>query len=711
MSRETTSESALKELESLLGELYATNKSRSSYGQDEVEKLDHMIQIINDIEKDIPNCKPALIEAERLTEEILDVILALSALDFSKAVNVGYEDSNFNAVATGLNMLGQELQRSVVSKEALEREIVQRKNAEQKLQEAHDFLEEQVEERTRELLKTNEQLKIEVEERRKAEEEVRKRELKYRNIFETTTVSMWEEDARPTVQKLKELKSENVREYLSSNPNKLKEVIQSMIVLDVNDATLKMFEANSKTEIMENIDKTFCAESTSTFLDICSGLVEGKTSIERETIFRTLKGNRINVLLQLRHDPQSEAANTIISIVDITDQRELEQQLRQSQKMEAIGRLAGGVAHDFNNLLTVILSYGQMLVDEIPKNSPTNKKVAAIVECAERAASLTKQLLAFSRRQVIEPKTIILNDILSKMEKMFKRLLGEDVELITNFSSQASTIKADEGQMEQIVMNLVVNARDAMPKGGKLTVETQNVKLHAEYPRHQPGVKTGNYLMLAVTDTGHGMTDEVRSRIFEPFFTTKEVGKGTGLGLSTVYGIVTQNNGNIFVYSEVDHGTTFKLYFPVANKKQKNLLNHETENKIDVGDETILVVEDEHAVRKVACTILQENGYHVLQAKNGKEALEIAQNNKCIDMMLTDVIMPGMDGSALTAKLRSRRPDLKVLFMSGYTDNAVLNHEILKKGTPFLQKPFTPKVLLARIRSILDLGDESSKPT
>jgi CheY-like chemotaxis protein len=372
--------------------------------------------------------------------------------------------------------------------------------------------------------------------------------------------------------------------------------------------------------------------------------------------------------------------------------------------MEAIGHLAGGIAHDFNNLLTVITGYSDLVLSNLDQNHPFYPDVLEIKNASEKAESLTRQLLAFSRKQVLQPKVLDLNTLVSNMNKMLRRLIGENIELTTILTEDLGKIKIDPGQIEQVIINLAVNARDAMSNGGKLTIETANVELDEEYALTHIAVIPGRYVMLSVSDTGIGMSPEIREHIFEPFFTTKENGKGTGLGLSTVYGIVKQSGGNIWVYSEPGRGTTLKIYLPRIEETVKSIGPMDASQKSLEGSETILLVEDEEVVRTLACTILQKNGYTVLEAANGEEALRLAQgqNTHPIHLMVTDVIMPGISGPELAKQLTPLHLEMKVLFMSGYTDNAVIHHDILEPGMPYLQKPFTPDGLARKVRKVLD---------
>ena len=382
-----------------------------------------------------------------------------------------------------------------------------------------------------------------------------------------------------------------------------------------------------------------------------------------------------------------------------------EEQLRQAQKMEAIGRLAGGVAHDFNNLLLAINGRCDLLIKKIDANNPFKKDIAEIRKSGERAASLTQQLLTFSRKQVIQPKVINLNDLITDIEKMLKRLIGEDIKLETFPNPKLGYVRVDKGQVDQILMNLSVNARDAMIDGGKLIIETNNIDVDEKFCGSHIEIQPGQYVRLTVTDTGCGMDENTMSRIFEPFFTTKEVGKGTGLGLSTVYGIVKQNNGYMDVYSEPEIGSTFKIYLPrvIAEKKVESKKLFEPIIEASGGTETILLVEDEEAVRDLVSEIIEENGYNIITASEPSEAIFICKKrSKPIDLMITDVVMPGMSGNVLSAKLKPLYPEMKVLFISGYTGKEIVDRGILKPGTKFLQKPFTPDSLIRKIRKVLD---------
>jgi two-component system, cell cycle sensor histidine kinase and response regulator CckA len=393
----------------------------------------------------------------------------------------------------------------------------------------------------------------------------------------------------------------------------------------------------------------------------------------------------------------------ILNVRDLTERRKLEDQLRQSQKMEAVGQLAGGVAHDFNNLLTAILGYCNLMLDDMPLDNPLRADLEEIRLAGERAAALTRQLLTFSRRQMLQPQIVDINTIVRQLERLLRRLLSADVELVTALAPGLPAVRVDPASLEQVLMNLTVNGRDAMPDGGRLTIETALVDLDAAYAVTHAGVVPGAYVMLAVADTGEGMDEATRSRIFEPFFTTKEQGKGSGLGLATVYGIVTQSGGHVRVYSEPGHGTVFKVYLPQAEATTTPQVvdrDHPAEKKR--GWETVLLVEDESAVRALAREVLRRHGYVVLEARHGVDALRLAERHPDnIHLMITDVVMPHMGGRELAERLVAVRPKMKVLFMSGYTDQAVM-HRHLTPGSAFLQKPFTPEGFARKVRSVLD---------
>jgi signal transduction histidine kinase/ActR/RegA family two-component response regulator len=380
-----------------------------------------------------------------------------------------------------------------------------------------------------------------------------------------------------------------------------------------------------------------------------------------------------------------------------------EEQLRQAQKMEAVGKLAGGVAHDFNNLLTAIICNSDLTLRRLGEDDPLRRNIEGIKGAGERAAALTRQLLAFSRKQVLQPKVLNLNDVVVETNKMLRRLIGEDIDLLTVLEPSLGQVKADPGQIDQVLINLCVNARDAMPRGGKLIIETANIYVDEEYARRHLSVRPGWYVMLVVTDSGCGMDAPTQERIFEPFFTTKEVGKGTGLGLSTVYGIVKQSGGNVWVYSEVGRGTTFKIYLPRTDQVAEQLDAGNAHDEPPAGTETVLLVEDEEMVRRMAHEILLMNGYQVLESSHGAEALDTCREHRGpIHLMLTDVVMPRMSGRELAEHAATLRPEMRVLYMSGYTDDSIVHHGVLDEGMAFIEKPFTPNSLAHKVRAALD---------
>ena len=391
------------------------------------------------------------------------------------------------------------------------------------------------------------------------------------------------------------------------------------------------------------------------------------------------------------------------AVRDITERKRLEEQLRQAQKMEAVGRLAGGVAHDFNNVLTAIFGYADLLNEELPDGHQARLDLDEIRKAAQRASSLIRQLLAFSRQQVLQPMVLSLNDLVEDIQNMLVRLIGEDVQLRLGLSPSAGNVRADAGQIQQVLMNLVVNARDAMPTGGKLLVETANTELTEQYAEaHQP-VAPGAYVMLAVSDTGSGMDAETKARIFEPFFTTKEKGRGTGLGLSTVYGIVKQSGGYVWVYSEPGRGTTFKIYLPRVDEPAEPLAPPQREARTLTGTEIILLAEDDEMLRPLSKGLLERLGYRVLEAENAIRALALADAHAGpIHLLVADVVMPGGSGRELARRLANSRPDTRVLYVSGYTDDAIVHHGMLEPGLNFLQKPFTPATLARKVRDVLD---------
>ncbi len=484
----------------------------------------------------------------------------------------------------------------------------------------------------------------------------------------------------------------------------------------VNRALVRMLGFESEGELLGlNIGTDIFEESRdhSNFIE----QLHSQNSAEGvETLWKQRDGKSIIVRLAGRavREARGQIAYFEMIAEDISERRELELQLRQSQKMQAIGQLAGGVAHDFNNLLTVVKGHIELILNTMALTDPLFPRLDQVQKAANRASSLTRQLLAFSRLQVLQPQILDLNGIVSGMIQMLSRIIGENIELVFRPGGILGRVKADAGQLEQILLNLVVNARDAMPNGGQLAIETENVELDESYSQFHSQAKPGAYVMLAVSDTGCGMDASTQARIFEPFFTTKEPGKGTGLGLATVYGVVKQSDGYIWVYSEPGQGTTFKIYLPLAADLVESPKTQAATPAPARGSETILLVEDEESVRNLVADFLKSSGHTVIEAGEGEEAIRLASSQKQkIDLLISDVVMPKLSGRELWNDLRKRLPTLKVLFISGYTDDSVVRHGVIDGDVAFLQKPFTMRALAAKIREVLDADDvnEYSSPS
>jgi len=472
--------------------------------------------------------------------------------------------------------------------------------------------------------------------------------------------------------------------------------------LMVNQAAIQTYGYSREEFMTMRLDDLQPPEDLARLQELVADL---KVGITNSGVHRHRKkdGRFIDVDITLHRFTLGGSPCVLAVALDVTERSRMEAQLRQAQKMEAIGSLAGGVAHDFNNLLSVILSYSKMLAESLKPGDPMRDDLEEISQAGCRAADLTRQLLAFSRQQILEPRVLDLNAVIKGVAKMLRRLVGEDVELSLVSAPGLGAVKADPGQLEQVLMNLVVNARDAMPSGGKLTIETANVVLDASYAAAHPGVAAGGYVLLAVSDTGSGMDAATRERIFDPFFTTKELGSGTGLGLSTVFGIVQQSGGHIWVYSETGLGTTFKVYLPQTDAVYDAAPTTASDGLATRGTETILLVEDEEAVRVLTRTILERHGYRVIEAQSGGDALLICeQHTATIHVLLTDVVMPRMSGRKLAERLSSVRPEMKVLYMSGYTDDSIVRHGVLESGVAFLQKPITPETLTQKLREVIE---------
>ena len=472
--------------------------------------------------------------------------------------------------------------------------------------------------------------------------------------------------------------------------------------VDVNESLLRLFGMNRAETVGRTGDELGLWKSEELRQSMLTRLRAGGLFRDVEVEWLTRSGDVRSGLLSAEVIAFAGAPHFLLHFQDITDRKQLEGQLRQAQKMEAIGRLAGGVAHDFNNVLTAIFGYVDLLREEVPADSSAQADLAEVRKAAERAAALTRQLLAFSRQQVLESVVLRLNDLIEDFEKMLRRVIGEDVMLRLALAKDAGNVRADPGQLHQVLMNLVVNARDAMPTGGSLIIETANADLTEQYAElHQP-VIPGRYVMIAVSDSGMGMSPEVKARIFEPFFTTKEKGRGTGLGLSTVYGIVKQSGGYIWAYSEVGRGTTFKIYLPRVDAPAEPLSKPREDGSV-AGTETILLAEDDPILRPLARALLEKLGYTVLEGEDAQSALAAARTHTGpIHLLVADVVMPGSSGRELARRLAELRPETKVLFVSGYTDDAIVHHGMLEPGLNFLQKPFTPAVLARKVREVLD---------
>ena len=475
--------------------------------------------------------------------------------------------------------------------------------------------------------------------------------------------------------------------------------------VDCNAATLTALRLEHDTEIIgKTIFDLQPGERAERIHAEDMAVIAGQPIVNQETQNVDPDGNIIYYLTA--KIPLRDAAGNVTGLLgisrNITEHHKLQDQYRQAQKMEAIGQLAGGVAHDFNNLLTVIIGYTELLKTIPDLDALSLDAVNSIGEAGERAASLTRRLLAFSRQTILQPRVVDVNAVVGEAERLLRRLIGEDIVFTTELASNTDRVRVDPSQLDQIIMNLVVNARDAMPQGGQLTIETGNIEFSTEYAAQNPGFTAGHHVMLAVSDTGMGMTPQVKARIFEPFFTTKRLGDGTGLGLAMVFGTVEQSGGHIHVYSEPGHGSTFRIYFPAATEDVARPTTVESTSGL-TGTETILLVEDDAAVRELAYMSLHAYGYTVVTAVDGQDALrKVGVYHGRIDALLTDVIMPNTSGPELASQLTSRFAHLKVLFMSGYTDDAVVRHGLLRADVAFIQKPYTPIALAQKLRAVLD---------
>jgi two-component system cell cycle sensor histidine kinase/response regulator CckA len=471
-----------------------------------------------------------------------------------------------------------------------------------------------------------------------------------------------------------------------------------------------MYEYSAAEAIGKPISILFPLEQRDEIPEILEKIKRGEIMWNLETRRTKKDGKQIRIALTV--SPIKDGLGRIVGASaigrDMTESKQMEEMFRQAQKMEAVGRLAGGVAHDFNNLLSVIIGYSEILLDRVGQDVKMRSQCEEIKKAGERAASLTRQLLAFSRQQVLEQKVLNLNTSVGEIEKMLQRLIGEDIELRTSLDPALGSVKADPGQIEQVIMNLVVNARDAMPQGGKLIIETSNVELDEEYAIHHPPITAGRYVLLAVADCGVGMSEETKARIFEPFFTTKELGKGTGLGLATVYGVVKQSGGFIWVYSEPGQGSVFKIYLPRVDGSEEQVRPSKSAPELLRGTETVLLVEVEESVRKLTRSLLEESGYTVLEADNCAQAAEIAKrHHDPIHLLLTDVVMPGMNGPAVADQILPIHSETKVLYVSGYSSSFGSQTGLVPAGANLLQKPFSRAALLRNVRDVLEMQKKS----
>jgi two-component system cell cycle sensor histidine kinase/response regulator CckA len=475
--------------------------------------------------------------------------------------------------------------------------------------------------------------------------------------------------------------------------------------LRVNPALEKMLGHNGQEELLRSNIGLDVFRTLGEFEQLVEMLKHEGECRDVQAEWKRKDGATITVLCSGRtvDGSANHSANIELFAQDVTERRVLERQLRMTTKMEAIGRLSGGIAHDFNNLLGVIIGYSEILKRKLAVENLLYECADEIEKAGQRAVSLTRQLLAFSRQQILTPAVLDLNALVTGMEKMLPRLIGEDVSVVTQLGNEIGRVKADHGQIEQVVMNLAVNARDAMPQGGELRIETANVEFDEVYVRHHPGAKIGSYVMLAVADSGIGMSAETLAHIFEPFFTTKEVGKGTGLGLATVYGVVKQSGGYLWVDSALGKGSAFQMFLPRVEEGVTKIVLNAVPLATLRGTETILLVEDADALRKLARSFLVDRSFEVLAAANGEEALRLAASHKGpIHLLLTDVIMPGMNGRVLAEHLLPKRPGMRVLYISGYTDSFIAGHGVLEPGTHLLHKPFTEQALIVKVREVLD---------
>ncbi len=540
---------------------------------------------------------------------------------------------------------------------------------------------------------------------RRSEALLRQSSERYRTLFEQSPVSIWEEDFSAVRERLEELRAAGVTDWaahLDAHPEDLLDLACRVRVLDVNETSLRVFGVERKADLLGSLERYFDEASYPVFREEMVALAEGATRIDLELPIRDAHGARRIVSLSLSVVPGCEETldRVLVSFVDVTEERSLQAQLAQAQKMEAVGRLAGGVAHDFNNLLAVIHGHGEMAQSLAADQPAVQDRIAHMLAAAERAAALTRQLLAFSRRQPLRLVRVDLNDVVSDTLRMLRRLIGEDVEVETSLAGEAVPVDADAAQIGQVLVNLALNARDAMPSGGRLTIATRRIDADAAFVASRPGMAPGRYAALSVRDTGTGIDPEVLGHLFEPFFTTKPEGRGTGLGLSTAYGVVRQSGGHVSVRSERGHGTEFTVHLPLAESAAPP--EAAAAPAACGGTETILVAEDQEALRELVVEMLSDAGYTVLAASDGGSALERARRHDGpLDLVVTDVVMPCAGGPELAERLRALRPGLRVLYTSGYTADVIERSGLGGEEVPLLGKPFTRAELLDAVRGAL----------
>jgi two-component system, cell cycle sensor histidine kinase and response regulator CckA len=542
---------------------------------------------------------------------------------------------------------------------------------------------------------------------RQSEQSLRLNEERYRTLFEDSPFPMWEEDFSGVKRFVDDLRARGItdlRGYLNQNREALTECVRRIKVLDVNRAARHFYGVEGKQELLGDLTRFFDDRAYENFCEEIAVLAETNSTYQAELQVRRVRGDdrTVTMIVSLSSSRRQDWSRVVVSFFDITDRKRLEEQLLQSQKLESLGRLAGGIAHDFNNLLMVIAGYSDLLLNSLDKPDKLRHGLMEIKGAGERGAELTQQLLAFSRKQMTQPRVLSLNTLIQESQGLLQRVIGEDVRLVIALDPAAWTIKADRGQMHQVLMNLLVNGREAMPEGGRLTIETGNVYLGADLREEPESAAAKPYLRLRIRDTGVGMDEHTRQHVFEPFFTTKGAHKGTGLGLATVFGIVTQSGGLIFVESEPGSGATFSVYFPRAEAPVAGDAVAGTPRKTVRASGTVLVVEDQDEVRTLTCTILRGLGFEVLEASDGMEALLTSTAYKApIRLLVTDVIMPGMNGRELAARLAPSRPEMRVIYMSGYTDRIMSTDGVLDSSVAYLQKPFTPDMLTQMVQRVL----------